>query len=370
MKNVYKLVDNQTVKDEAADWLIRIDGDQVPDEQVLAQLREWCAQSPQHREQFVRLAAMWDNLNVLTELAVPVGRPAPRQRERSLFDTLHSYFPAAAATALIIAVLLTPWLIPNAIDRTNGIYATTIGQQKVTTLADGSTVELNTNSELRVEYGDRYRDIHLLHGEAHFDVAENKKKPLRVFAGKGRVQAVGTAFSVYLHNQNVQVTVTDGRVSLAGVPEKLPAADDTNSVSMSNHMSQASDYQPMEDLGILVAGQGATLKSIPSLSGDVVPATVLDDVKIYGKKDINERLSWRRGLLIFAGDPLERVVEEISRYTTVEIEITDPAVRTLRVGGQFAIGDTEMMLDALEDTFALRVKRVGDNHVQILAASN
>ena len=80
------------------------------------------------------------------------------------------------------------------------------------------------------------------------------------------------------------------------------------------------------------------------------------------------RLSWRKGLLIFAGEPLEEVVAEISRYTTVSIEITDPTVRTIKIGGQFRVGEIDAMFDVLEENFGLRVTRLSYNHIQLSAA--
>ena len=97
----------------------------------------------------------------------------------------------------------------------NGLYATAVGQQTTTVLPDGSQIILNTNSQIRVKYGDQYRQVHLLQGEALFTVAKNSSRPFRVYAGSGQIQAIGTAFSVYLKGPVVQVTVTEGRVALA-----------------------------------------------------------------------------------------------------------------------------------------------------------
>ncbi len=80
-----------------------------------------------------------------------------------------------------------------------------------------------------------------------------------------------------------------------------------------------------------------------------------------------KRLSWREGVLTFAGDPLEVVVEEISRYTTVSIEFSDPAVRAIRIGGRFPIGETDAMFAALEANFGLRVTRLSHDRVMVSA---
>ena len=99
-----------------------------------------------------------------------------------------------------------------------------------------------------------------------------------------------------------------------------------------------------------------------------VATPILADLEIYNPDDLNQRMAWRQGLLVFTGEPLEQVVEEISRYTQVKIEIPDEEVRAIKVGGQFEVGDTQMMLSALETTFSLRVLREENNRVTILAA--
>jgi len=248
-----------------------------------------------------------------------------------------------------------------AIDRSNGLYATTIGEQQQFTLADGSTLQLNTNSEVEVSYGEYYRDIRLIKGEAHFDVAKNKSKPLRVFAGKGRVEAIGTAFTVFLNRQNVDVTVTEGRVALASVragEEVVPPVNGGAAIKPKISL--------VDNLGALSAGQGATIAQQAVADGKSASG-VLENIKIYKQEDLNKHLSWQQGLLVFTGEPLEDVVAEMSRYTTVNIQIPSAAVRAIKVGGQFEVGDTEMMLDALEDTFDLRVVRNGKNKVTIHA---
>ncbi len=62
-------------------------------------------------------------------------------------------------------------------------------------------------------------------------------------------------------------------------------------------------------------------------------------------------------MLIFEGEPLERVVEEISRYTDTEILITDPAIREIRIGGYFRAGEIEALLAVLEESFGINIER-------------
>ena len=70
---------------------------------------------------------------------------------------------------------------------------------------------------------------------------------------------------------------------------------------------------------------------------------------------------------MFDGEPLESVVREVSRYTSIEIELVDARLKTLLIGGQFQIGETDALLDVLQTGFGLKVSRISESHVQILA---
>lgn len=367
MENVYRFIDAKAVNEEASAWLIKLDGDGDPSPQDLVELQEWLSRSGLHREKFSRLAALWDNLSVLAELSVPLGSPENKASGHEGNNQIHGLWVkwqsvtrgaaiAAAAVVLGLVITLTAWWFPGSYDQTNGRYVTRVGQQQHFTLADGSQIQINTNSELRVMYGEYYRDIYLLRGEAYFDVAKDKQHPFRVFAGSGRVEAVGTAFSVYLKGQDANVTVREGRVALGGFTEPFE--------------EQGVVRPQVENLGMLVAGQGATIKHAEIGDRGIKSKPVLEDIQIFKQDELDRRLSWQQGLLVFTGEPLEKVVEKINRYTTVSIEIPDPNVRAIKVGGQFEVGDTEMMLGAFEATFDLRVVRNADNSVQIVTANN
>lgn len=362
MENIIPFYDRETIDQEADIWLIKLDRDEPLTSKELAELQEWMARSPAHREELSRMAEVWGEMNILTQLSVPLGRTQKTRQSwyQSVFNWPSNILAQAASVVIVCGVLLTMLLLPTAIDQSNGQYATELGQQQSYLLADGSKIQLNTNSRLRVAFGEEHRDIYLQEGEVYFDVAKNKHKPFRVFAGNGRVQAIGTAFTVRLkEDRAVQVTVTEGRVGLAGM-----ASTETSD-------QQALSASRTAQLGVLIAGQGATIKqeiNIDSSKNAAVAKPVLADLEIYSTDDLSQRMAWRKGLLIFSGEPLEEVVAEISRYTDVVITIPEASVRAIKVGGQFEVGDTQMMLSALETTFALKILREDNDKITILSA--
>ncbi len=374
-QNVVEFPDRSAIEEEAAVWLIKLDDDEPPSTAELALLQEWLERSPVHREELVSLATFWDKMNVLTELAVPLGSPKSGVKFgffAGLRRTAPGYrrFGIAAIMVAVVAGTVTMWLRPDSHVASNGLYATAIGQQLTITLAEGSVVVLNTNSQVKVDYDKQYRDIRLLQGEAHFTVAKNVERPFRVYAGGGRVQAVGTAFSVYLKDHAVNVTVTEGRVILASLIrpgtnrlQQPLAPSGTEQLFGSKAMV---DDEYVNTLGTIKAGESATIQTV--VDSDASTGSWLDTIETIETPEMEKRLSWRQGLLTFNGDPLEAVVDEISRYTTISIEISDPSVRAIKIGGQFPVGETDAMFDALEANFGLRVTRLSHDHVLLSAA--
>lgn len=70
---------------------------------------------------------------------------------------------------------------------------------------------------------------------------------------------------------------------------------------------------------------------------------------------------------MFAGETLEQVVHEISRYSEQTIRITDPNLRQLKIGGQFRIGQTQAMFDVLESNFNIQVSHLDNGHITLSA---
>ena len=301
-QNVVEFPDRSAIEEEAAVWLIKLDDDDPPSTAELALLREWLERSPVHREELVGLATFWDKMNVLTELAVPLGSPKSGVKFgffAGLRRTAPHYrrFSIAAVMVAGVVVAVTLWLRLDPHLANNGLYATAIGQQLTITLAEGSVVVLNTNSQIKVDYDKRYRDIRLLQGEAHFTVAKNSERPFRVYAGGGRVQAVGTAFSVYLKDHAVNVTVTEGRVVLASLIRpstnqlQLPLAPSGTEQLSGSKAIVDDDY--IQTLGTIKAGQSATIQTV--FDSDASTGSWLDTIETVATREMEKRLSWRQG---------------------------------------------------------------------------
>ena len=356
MDNIQRLTPTEDIEQQAADWLVRLDSERAPSQQELAALKEWMQRSPAHTEQLKRLTQYWHSANLLTELSVPLPGS---QRENGPLGNLRYQFSqlinnswqatASLGAALTLTVAIAMGLIlgnPSGVSG-NGIYETRIGEQNTITLVDGSVIQLNTDSHIQVNYEDQQRNIVLIAGEAHFEVAKDTSRPFIVKAGEGMVRAVGTAFNVRLNSNALNVTVTEGKVALVKVePLNTSPAPDAPGETKSPPIPTATN----KDRGYLVQGQSVDFNP-QAQSGLGNPVQELQ------QQDIDQQLSWRRGLLLFAGEPLSQVIDEVNRYTQLDIQIIDPEIDDISIGGQFKVGETEAMLKVLETSFGIQVSR-------------
>ena len=73
---------------------------------------------------------------------------------------------------------------------------------------------------------------------------------------------------------------------------------------------------------------------------------------------MEQDLAWQQGMIVFRGEPLEDVLQEIERYTAVDFEIEGEALKQKRVAGYFKVGDISGLLFALKNSFNIEHKRV------------
>ena len=363
MDNVHPFEDRNTIAHEAREWLIRLDGDEPLTPAEVDEMHVWGERSPAHRQELLRITAFWNDASQLTELAIPLysnARPSNSPVGDLLswlsqgLNTARGVTASVATVCLVLGVVVfsNGWY-PQPIDATNGIYATAIGEMRVKKLAEGSVLHINTDSQVQVDFSEPIRKIRLLRGEAHFEVAHNSEWPFEVYAGKGMVKAVGTAFSVRLNQDDVlDVIVTDGRVALAAavVPEPQPTGSTQEKTA-----SPLVLPVKLETFGTLSRGEGLSFSTQNSQKNN----------QRLAQKDIARHLSWRDGYLVFSGEPLSLVVKELNRYMPITVEISDPALRELPIGGRFKVGELEALLDVLETNFGIQVSRLDDQRIQL-----
>lgn len=373
MDKVVPFLNSKSIHQEACAWLAKLDGETFGPNDREA-LNKWMGQSPKHLAELQNLARLWGQLNVLTELAVE----PPSHAERPASDTSRGgwrfpVLPAMAASLSFVAVCVVVlglvfrsalWSGHELPVSQNGDYVTMVGEQQTLSLNDGSTLLLNTDTRVKVEYREHERRVYLLQGEAHFDVAHWPERPFHVYAGSRFVRAVGTAFSVYLKPSGMDVTVTEGRVALRPLGKVSPPAKDLGGNSDAYAPRGRHDGRPYGAPDVELAGETyADAGQRIRVDGDRAR------VENVEQEQLEKSLAWHNGLLRFTGDPLEQVIDEVGRYTQQQVVILDPEIRELRIGGIFKVGETDRLFEALEASFGVQVVRINDNLAHLSAPS-
>lgn len=350
-QNVIPFPDGDRIQEEAAEWLIRLDRGELPDEDC-HRLREWLQASPSHRRALERLARVWDGLDSLAVLERLFPNPQPSRYAKKARHGARREQPVAIALASLLGLggLIASLLVmgPGLLHLTAGdeptelVYRTETGQQSEVFLKDGSTLTLNTRSEVRVRFDDNRRAVYMAAGEAFFDVASNPDLPFVVFAGDGQVRALGTAFNVRIQEEKVDVVVAEGTVEISKPPK---GSEEPHSGTLE------------EPTTAVVLTEGGTARYHQSI----------ESLDYLAPESLNQKLAWKRGKWAFQGESLEQVINEVSRYTDTHIKIVDERIAELRIGGYFDISDIDLFLEALEAGFGVRHVRMSGDVIYLSA---
>lgn len=343
MSNIHSFSSREDIHEQACLWVSRMDRGLC--EQEKEQLQLWLEQSQHHRGALFEVASLWDDLSVLNELSglFPLDS-SPNTRSKTKLATVAPW--QIAASFLFMALAVTSVFYNQWSGKEQVVLAnvnvqraiTEVGEQKNITLTDGSVVHLNTNSTVSIAYSDTERKITLLKGEAHFDVAHEVNRPFVVVAGPNTVTAVGTAFNVQLvEATSFELVVTEGKVLVQEKSQQSSAID----------AEILSAKRPIADEGLLVfSGEKALV------SGAIQRRVNMSD------ESMNDDLAWQQGMLVFKGEPLSLVLEEITRYTSVRFQVSNEKLKSTRVAGYFKVGDIDGLLNALKNGFAINSERV------------
>lgn len=380
-----KIILNQ----EAAQWVLLLEDTPKLSKKQIDKLNAWVSTSPVHRECLKSMVQSWGELDLLNSVMLPQEMQRPSFFMVfftnlfipfvSLFSLLLVYIKQSKN--IISPLIVTPLLLcvivggkifitDPVVNNQSSVFSTKIGEHRSHAMSDGSVVWLNSSTKIEVNYSNAFRRIKLLKGEAHFEVAKDRHRPFEVYADNRLFRAIGTAFSVHKLKGNIEIIVSEGTVELVIVDDTLVVipddlqnirtADDFNDKNMDTQL--VSDQKIVKPanvkkmLGKLSAGQRI---SIPTQYEKLTNVVELDT------SEITRSLSWKEGKLVFAGESLEEVIKEITRHTKVKIDVFDSQLKSMRIGGQFKVGETDTLFYVLESGFGISVKKLNDHHVQL-----
>lgn len=286
------------VDEAAAQWVVRL-SDGKPTAALREEFEAWLGEDPRHAAAFEPLHELWNG-------AAAAGRRW-RGRRRSV------------AAGAVLAVMVA--LLPLGLILQDPTYETRRGEREIVRLEDGTSVTLNTDSRLVVDYESGLRRVRLTRGEAYFDVAHNAARPFVVEVDRDRVRVLGTSFLVRRDGDAAQVALVSGSV--------------------------------------LVIPGGAGALNTPPVTlepGERVQWRSGAPIRI-DRPRLDNFLAWRRGELVLDQTPVAEAVAEMNRYARTPMVLDDPGVGRARISGVFKTGDTDAFAHTLARLYGLRVER-------------
>lgn len=245
---------------------------------------------------------------------------------------------AIAAGAVLAAFMIVAGMLssPRWTD-----YSTGTGELRRVVLADGSSIELNTQSHIRVSLRPNAREVDLLRGEALFNVQHDATRPFRVHAGDRVIEDLGTQFSIYLRpDASTTISVLDGRVQI------LPAASAPDRSTAAVDEASHRDRQPEPILKLTQLSAGEEIHIAPG--GKLLKRAAIK---------VEEVAPWREHRLWFEGASLPEVAAEFNRYNKRQMRVSDDAVLSKkRYTATFDAYDPDSFVQALLDDPALSVQ--------------
>jgi transmembrane sensor len=311
--------EHDAITDAAAHWCMRLHAVDCTPEERLA-FERWCDAHPLHAFEYEAMLEIWDVAEHL-----PRPAPAPPLRRRPAVQRWRQYAVAATICALALPLAAyTGWnlgWLPDSYQR----FQSSDNPRQVT-LADGSQLELNLNTELTFSNYKDERRVTLKRGEAFFSVSHDVTHPFIVRAGEGRIRVTGTRFNVWMYDDQVRVTLVEGSVlvkSNTGLP-----------------------------------GDGVRLGSSMQASfrnGDFLP-------KINQTDANDQSLAWRSGKLVLDNLPLEEALPLINRYLSRPVMLADRATGTIRVGGTYNTKEVDSLVSVLPRVLPVYLTRNKDGN--------
>lgn len=356
MNNIHVLkpmrFSEEKVLEDACDWIAKIDRGLSKSE--TSQFQAWLYEKPAHLTQMLKTAKMWDKMDDLERLSDIFPQNQVKRKKSSIVW-------GSLAASLILAFTLTFYNVADLFNTNHNViaikpiestYQTKTGEIDTITLPDDSVLVLNTNTIVHMKYTNNVRVLELQQGEIHIDVAHDKSRPLSVLANGKMMQAVGTSFNVEVTKKLVELIVTEGKVLVENKSTNQFKAD------LANHKIKL----PKSSLAVS-KGEKVDL-DIDKKS------TVTKEVVKLAPIDIITSLSWQERKLIFRGETLAYVVDEIGRYTDLKIELdNDEKLKKTNVIGVFKTGDVTELLAEFKKHFNITHKKTSNNKIKLYFAS-
>ena len=316
LRGLENALDADSVDAQAAHWFAR--NRNAPDRATRKAFARWLDE-PAHARAYHEFEQLWVDLAELQQQA----KPRPLTARKPL-----PWRPALAVAAVLVCGLLAFNLgAPLALHQQQ--IAAQASGPRTFELPDGSTLFVNANTRLHIEFSAQQRNVYLEQGQVYLEVAADKERPLWVHSGEARVRVVGTGFDVRRGQQQLVVSVAHGQVAFTPAPK---SAEPT----------------------LLSAGQQARydLATATLSQHNLAPEQVAD---------------WRSGHLAFRNRELASLVDELNLDRAVPVELADAALGRYKVSGNLDVKNPDALLMALPALIPVNTVALGGGRLRIEA---
>lgn len=331
----------EAIETAAIEWLLEREEGFTP-ERAKA-FAAWCATSPRHSAAVAKAEAALELITELPKARSLLQPPVPEWREPVAKARPMARWIAwsSGLAALLLLATLAWWRLPARTPDEAYRYVTGAGHPQLFALNDGSLVDVNANSALRVRLLPAERQVELSAGEAHFEIAHDSARPFIVRAGDLAIRAVGTAFNVRLHEGGVEVLVTAGKVEVTRTAgARLPGAAGAEAPLVVAHER------------VRVERGAAAALVVEKVDAQVVQAS----------------LAWHTQITNFSNRPLGEIVTIFNRRNVTQLLMADRELAARRIGGAFAIDRPLAFVRVLEQDGDIVAERRGDHTIVLRRA--
>lgn len=388
---------NQEAVEQASSWFVEF---RVGDADAAARdnFNLWLRRSPENVQAYLEIARTYAELPAINlegkvdvealiayarsegnVIPLPARAPAVVRPSASLASAPRTGRGLRAALAASVLLAVAGTIVWLQVQR--GTYSTDIGERRSITLADGSTIDLNARTRIRVRMTEHERGVELLEGQALFQVAKDKARPFIVRSDGTQVRAVGTQFDVYRRKNGTTVTVLEGRVAVVPAgsrsdlrakeasarrdeapAESAPAQQPATSASRAG----GTNLPENRDASALNAAlPGSVAQALFLVAGEQVTITS-EYVAAPTRANVAAATAWTQRRLVFEASPLTQVAEEFNRYTTRPLIVEDAQLEDFHISGVYSSTDPASLvrflraqpgIDVTETDTEIRISR-------------
>jgi transmembrane sensor len=284
--------------DEALDWVVRLKTG-APTRADIDALQRWRQQSPSHEEAFKKAARLFRHAGIaageLDDRPDATGALASQRLPSKVFARRAFLGGAIAAAAAGYVVVRPPLGLWPSLQELSADYRTGKGEQRKIAVTPDVSLELNTQTSIALRSAFDETQIELISGEASVAAKRTSPKPFVMLAANGRITAKQADFVARCLDGMVRVTCLNGSVDVA------------------------------QGGRVVQLGQAEQVSYTP---GGIEVSVPIDPAQVT---------AWQSGLLIFRDQTLADVVDEVNRYRSGKIIITNADLKQRVVNGTFQI---------------------------------